>query len=47
MAQASLSQVREFFGIEQAGTFRKEWTALSEQDKSDLRNGIGDGTLTY
>lgn len=28
-------------------TFRKEWTALNDKDKEDLRNGIKSGTLDY
>jgi hypothetical protein len=27
--------------------FRKDWEALSEKDKADLRTGIGNGSLTY
>ena len=25
----------------------REWKALSDQSKADIRNGIGDGSLTY
>ncbi len=27
--------------------FRDDWSKLTDQDKRDLRTGIGDGTLTY
>jgi hypothetical protein len=29
------------------GEFREEWAQLTDQDKTDLKNGIGDGSLTY
>lgn len=28
-------------------TFRTEWSELTDQDKSDLRMGIGNGSFTY
>ncbi len=28
-------------------TFRNEWQALTDQDKTDLKTGVGNGTLTY
>lgn len=43
---AGLAGVRDFFGM--GGTeFRTDWMKLSDKDKIELRNGIGDGTLNY
>jgi len=27
--------------------FRSEWVKLTDQDKVDLKKGVGDGTLNY
>lgn len=43
---ASLKQIAEFFG----GTlsaFSTDWKALDETSKAQIRDGIGDGSLTY
>lgn len=47
MADATLKQVKDFFGEENTAKFAAEWRQLSEQDKADLRAGIGNGTFTY
>ena len=47
---ANMSDVYKYFAD---GTnykmvdFRKDWQALSDQDKADLKNGIEDGSLNY
>jgi hypothetical protein len=46
MAAANIKDVMNFFEIPIA-TFSKEWKELSDKDKADLREGIGDGTLSY
>jgi hypothetical protein len=28
-------------------SFKADWSKLTDQDKADLKAGIGDGTLTY
>lgn len=43
---ASMVDVMKYFDLK-PGEFRKEWAALSDSDKEDLKRGIGDGTLTY
>jgi hypothetical protein len=46
---ASLKDVMDFFG-KNGGTlkdFRAEWEALTDQDKNDLKEGIGNGSLNY
>lgn len=53
MSEATLKQVREFFDTPARpmalADFRKEWQngGLTEQDKAEIRAGIGDGTLNY
>ena len=48
-AQATLTQVTGYFRLtgQTLKGFTEEWKALTEQDKDDLKNGIGNGTLTY
>ncbi len=52
MPDANMAQVYNYFsdngenGYKMA-TFRDDWKKLTDQDKRDLRTGIGDGTLTY
>lgn len=40
-------KVRDFFGYKNMAEFRKDWTALTEEDKRQLREGIENGTFTY
>jgi hypothetical protein len=46
---ATILDVKKYFGYGtgEAAQFRQEWDALSDKDKADLKNGIGNGTLTY
>lgn len=46
MAFATLNQLRQFFGMT-AAEFSAEWRHLSDQDKTDLKTGVGNGTFTY
>jgi hypothetical protein len=52
MAKATVKDVKEFFGMT-LGEMKDEWMGkgdgpkLSDQDKQDLMEGIGNGTLTY
>lgn len=46
MAENSLKSIMEFFGMS-ASEFMKEWKLMDEQDKTQLKNGIRDGSLTY
>lgn len=48
MAQntVTLKQVGDFFGMT-SKEMMKEWKALSDTDKEQIKQGIGDGTLTY
>lgn len=52
MAEATLKQVAEYFrsgegGYESLSAFSKDWKLLSETDRAQIREGIGNGTLTY
>lgn len=38
--------VMRYFGM-QTATFKREWGNLTDRDKADLKQGIGDGSLTY
>lgn len=48
---ANIKQVREFFdhpdrklGLSE---FKDDWGQMTEQDKTDIKNGIGDGSFDY
>lgn len=43
---ASMVAVMRFFDMT-LGKFRAEWAALSEESRTALRAGIGNGSLTY
>lgn len=57
MADATIKQVADFFKIgdgkvstdprNSLTAFSKEWKELSDDEKTQLKQGIGDGTLTY
>ena len=44
---ATMIDVMKFFGYDNAAAFRKDWAALSDASKTQLKQGIGDGSLTY
>jgi len=44
--QAGMAEICKFFGMK-LPQFRAEWSKLSDQDKADLKKGIGNGSLTY
>lgn len=46
MAEATLKDIREFFGMDMP-TFKREWLALTAQDKAQIKAGLSDGSLTY
>ena len=49
MALANLKQVSDFFKDEDynLAKFRADWAELPDKDKEQIRQGIGDGSLTY
>lgn len=44
---ATLGQVKDFFGYPTLAAFSVDWKQLPEADRAQLREGIGDGSLTY
>ena len=46
MAQGMVA-VKDYFGYKSMAEFRKDWSELTDQDKTDLRTGVDNGTLTY
>jgi hypothetical protein len=42
----TIKDVMHYFDMS-AAEFAREWKLCSEQDKIDLKTGIGNGTLTY
>ena len=43
---ATLKEVRDYFGIS-GKEMIVEWRKLTDEDKRNLRTGLGDGTLSY
>ncbi|HEY1645716.1 MAG TPA: hypothetical protein VGF75_05075 [Candidatus Saccharimonadales bacterium] len=43
---ASLVDTMKFFDMSSA-EYRTEWAELTDQDKAEIREGIGNGSLTY
>ena len=46
MPETTLTQIREFFEIPIA-QFAKEWRALTDKDRADIKQGFNDGSMTY
>lgn len=46
MPDATLKQVIDYFGLPMS-QFAKEWKAVSDEDKAQIKAGIGDGSFTY
>lgn len=50
MAAATIKAALDYFGRKSGQTLKditEEWKKLTEQDKEQLKEGIGNGTLTY
>lgn len=47
MPEATLVQVKDYFGYASLSAFSKDWKQLTEEDREQLKAGIGDGSLTY
>ena len=43
---ATLKEVRDFLEAPSKG-FATEWKALTDEDRAQIRSGIGNGSLTY
>lgn len=46
MSKTDLKTIRDYFGIH-SSDFLKEWKALTEQDREDIRSGFDNGSMTY
>lgn len=44
--KASVKDVMDYFGMS-TGEFKGQWLKLTQSDKDALKQGIGDGSLTY
>jgi hypothetical protein len=42
-----LARIREFFGYPSLSAFGKDWRALTDEDKDQIKKGIEDGSLNY
>lgn len=42
-----LNDIRKFFGYENLAQFRKDWSELTDADKTQIRTGLENGSLTY
>ena len=47
MAEATLTDVKNFFGYSTLSDFSKDWKEVPDADRKQIRDGIGDGSLTY
>ena len=53
MVDATLPEIMNYFGYRdadgklQVAKFRREWAELSDESKQQIRQGIGNGSLTY
>jgi hypothetical protein len=47
MADATMVEVKDYFGYSKLSEFRSDWNNLSDKDKTELKSGIGNGTETY
>jgi hypothetical protein len=43
----SIKDLKTFFGYEKLADFSKDWKALTDLDKQQIKQGITDGTFNY
>lgn len=46
MAKANIAEVMKALDMK-PGEFRKEWAELADQDKDQIKEGVGNGTMDY
>lgn len=46
MAAATMKQIKDYFGLS-SKEMADAWRMMTDKDKADLKNGLGDGSLTY
>ena len=44
---ATMLEVKKYFGYDKLSDFKRDWQELDDISRVQLRNGIGNGTLTY
>jgi mRNA-degrading endonuclease RelE of RelBE toxin-antitoxin system len=44
MAQASITEIKEFFGYEGLAEFKKDWTKLDEAERQYFKDAVGEAT---
>jgi hypothetical protein len=44
---ATIKEVLDFFEYPTTAQARRDWIELTDEDKNDLKKGIGDGSLNY
>lgn len=47
MSEATLKDIKDFFGYSSLSAFSADWKQMPEQDREQIRTGIGNGSLTY
>lgn len=47
MAESTLTAIIRYFGYPTPAEFRKEWMELTKEDQMQIREGIGNGSMTY
>lgn len=46
MAEISLKEIMSYFGMS-ASEFMKAWKLMTDQDKTDIKSGLANGSYTY
>lgn len=46
-SEGTMLDVKNYFQYTSASSFAADWKKLSDSDKTDLKSGIANGTLTY
>ena len=47
MPEASLTDVKNYFGYPSLSAFGVDWKQMPDEDRRQIREGIGNGTFTY
>jgi hypothetical protein len=46
MPPVTLKDIMKYFGMS-SQEMTREWKALNEEDKAQIKNGLSDGSMTY
>lgn len=47
MTEITLKDIKDFFGYATLPEFAKDWKLLSQDERSQIKGGIQDGTFDY